>query len=82
MQVSLGEAGKPGSEVFGFSAASVKALSNIEPDRFLCHVLVLERFDWKTIRNRIDKLLMHARACNDWNEVITKLSGCLKYSEE
>jgi len=82
MQVSLGESGKSGGEVFSFSVSSPSALSKLEPNRFISHTLVLDSFDWKRIRKNLEKLLMHTGSCKNWNEVIKNLSGYLKYSDE
>jgi len=82
MQVSLGEAGKPGGEVFSFNVSSPSALAQIESNRFISHTLVLDYFDWESIKKRIDKLLMHTASCKNWNEVIKSLSGYLKCSDE
>lgn len=82
LQVSLGDSGKPGGEVFSFSVSSPSALSQVNPNRFISHTLVLERFEWKDIRTSIEKLLRHTDSCTNWNEVIKSLSGYLKYSDE
>ena len=82
MQVSLGEAGKPGGEVFSFNVSSPSALAQIESNRFISHTFVLDYFDWKSIKKRIEKLLMLTASCKNWNEVIKSLSGYLKYSDE
>lgn len=82
MQVSLGEPGKPGGEVFSFNVSSPSALAQIESNHFICNTLVLDHFDWASIEKRLEKLLMHVSSCANWNEVIKNLSGCLKYSDE
>ena len=82
MQVSLGESGKPGGEVFSFTVSSPSALSTTESNRFISHTLVLDSFDWMSIQKRLEKLLRHATSCKNWDEVIKNLSGCLKYSDE
>ena len=81
MQVSLAEAGKPGGEVFSFNVSSPSALVRLESNRFISHTPVLESFNWKSIKNRIEKLLSHTASCRDWNEVIKNLSGYLKHSD-
>ena len=82
MQVSLGEVGKPGGEVFSFSVSSPSALAQIESNRFISHTLVLDYFGWVSIHKRLEKLLMHTASCTNWNEIIRSLSGYLKYSDE
>ena len=82
MQVVLGEVGKPGGEVFNFNASSASALSKIESNRFISHTLVLDSFDWRSIQNRLEKLLRHTASCTNWSEVIKSLSGYLKFSDE
>ena len=82
MQVSLGEAGKPGGEVFTFNVSSPSALAKIESNRFISHTLVLDSFDWERINKRLEKLLLHTVSCMSWNEVIKSLSGYLRYSDE
>jgi hypothetical protein len=82
MHVSLGESEKPGGEVFSFCVSSPSALSKLASNRFISHTLVLDSFDWKSIRKRLEKLLMHTASCKNWDEVTKKLSGYLKYSDE
>lgn len=82
MQVSLGEIGKPGEEVFNFSVISPFALSKLESNRFISHTFVLDSFEWSVIRKSLEKLLMHTAACKNWNEAIKSLSDYLKYSDE
>lgn len=82
MQVSLGEKEKLGSEVFSFSVTSASALSRVEANRFVSHVLVMDYFDWTQIHKCINKLLLHTESCKNWHDVIKKLSGCLKYSDK
>jgi hypothetical protein len=82
MQVSLGEAGKPGGEVFSFSVSSPSALAKIEPNRFVGHTLVLDYFRWESIKYRLEKLFTHTESCASWIEVINRLAGYLKYSDE
>ena len=82
MQVSIGESGKPGGEVFNFNISSPSALSRIDHNRFISHTLVLKRFEWNVIRKSLEKLLRHTSSCKNWNEAIKNLSCCLQYTDE
>jgi Immunity protein 8 len=82
VQVSLGEIGKPGSEVFGLSVTSPEALASKKQERFLSHVLVLNCFSWEIIRKKIEKLLSHTQGCDSWEDVIITLTGLLDYSDQ
>lgn len=81
VQVSIGEAGKAGGELFNCRICSASALVNAEPGRFISHTLVLDKFDWSAIRKRMDKLLLHASSCKDWDSVITQLYPCLQHAD-
>lgn len=82
MQVSLGEAGKPGGEVFDFMVCSPSALARVESGSFVSHALVLQPFSWESVEIRLKKLLRHAESCADWECAIKKLAGLLRYSDE
>lgn len=82
LQVSIGEVGKPGGEVFALAVCSSKALLKTESGEFLNNTLVIEKFDWMIIQNRITKLLSFCQSASSWKEVILRLSGCLRYSDE
>jgi hypothetical protein len=82
MQVSLGEAGKPGGEVFDFTVCSPSALARVELGSFVCHRLVLRPFSWESIEARLRKLIRHAESCADWECTIKKLAGLLRYTDE
>jgi hypothetical protein len=81
IQLSIGEVGKPGGEVFYLTVISPNALSRIEPGIFLDNTLVIDEFDWDVIRRRITKLFSFCQNATDWKEVILRLAGCLRYSD-
>lgn len=82
LQISIGEVGKPGGEVFNCRVCSVSALANAQPGQFISHTLVLEKFDWSEIKKRIDKLLLHVSSCKDWDCVIKQLYPCIQYADQ
>jgi hypothetical protein len=82
VQVALSERGKGGAEVFGFRACSPSALSKIESGTFLSTLLILDKFDWDSINDRLRKLLMHCASCVSWECVIKKLSGSVRHDGE
>ena len=81
VQVSIGEIGSPGGEVFSLSVCSVSALSEIESGRFVTCTLILERFDWDIIRVRIGKLLRHCESSQEWTDVISTLSPFMRHDD-
>ena len=81
VQAAIEEVGQPGHEVFGFTVCSPSELARTEPGTFVTATLVLERFSWEAVRERLDKLLMHTRSAETWSEVIERLSGVLSYSD-
>ena len=82
VQMSTGEAGKVGGEVFDCRVCSVSALNKSEPGEFTSSTLVLEKFDWADIKTRINKLILHASSCAHWKWVIKQLYPCIQYSDE
>jgi len=82
MQVCIGERGAIGGEVFNFKVCSRSAFDHVQSGTFVSHVLVLEPFNWSALEARLMKLLHHADSCTDWDCVIKKLAGFLRYSDE
>lgn len=82
MQVAVSEVGNPGEEIFGFTICSASALKRVKSNRFVSHTLVLDRFSWSSVRQRLQKLFLHVDSCEDWECVLRKLSCCLKYADE
>lgn len=82
VQVSISEAEEPGKEVFNFRVCSVSALANTEAGQFINHTLVLNKFDWSEIGNRIDKLLLQASSCENWDCVVNRLNPFIEYTDQ
>jgi len=80
VQVSIGEVGKVGHEVFGFRVCSAAKLA-ATPGGMFVSALVLASFDWLEIRSRIAKLLLHTRSCENWDAAIRKLAAYIQYSD-
>ena len=68
-------------EVFVLTVCSPSELERFPSGMFVSHTLVLDRFSWDAIRERLEALLMHVRSAPTWADVITKLSGTLAYSD-
>ena len=81
LQLSIGEKGKPGGEVFSLTVCSPSMLE-IESGMFIQNTLVIDTFSWVIIKKRIEKLLTHVQGSSSWKEVILKLAGLLHYSDE
>lgn len=81
IQISISEVGQSGNEVFNCTVCSASALANIESGKFICHTLVLDEFDWATLKSRIEKLLLHTTSCKDWDCVIKKLYSYIQYAD-
>ncbi len=81
VQFCINEVGKPGDEIFGCTVCSLSALTKMESGDFINHTLVMDRFDWEKLKERINKLLLHTSNCNDWDSVIEKLSPYIQYSD-
>lgn len=77
VQVSLQEVGQEGTEVFGFTVCSPSVLRQTEHGSFIAHTLVLDRFSWEGIRERVEKLLIHVESASSWEDVIWRLRGML-----
>jgi len=60
VQLSIGEVGRGGGEVFSFVVRSASVLSRVEPGTFVTATLVLQRFDWEAVRARVGKRLRPA----------------------
>ena len=82
VQMSVGEVGISGGEVFECRVCSATALATAESGQFISHTLVLDRFEWSAVESRINNLLRHAGSCKDWNCVIKSLYPCVKYSDQ
>ena len=67
-------------KVFNFQVCSPSALSDSESGVFLKHILVLEKFDWLTIKDRIIKLIAECENCPTWEAAVIKLAGSLEYT--
>ncbi len=80
VQISIGELGKVGDEVFGCRVCSASKLAATPSGRFVS-ALVLESFDWAEVRARIGKLLLHASSCESWDAAIKKLAPYIQYSD-
>lgn len=80
LQISIGEVGKPGGEVFSLTVCSPSMIEK-ESGLFIQHTLVLDKFDWEIVNRRIEKLLTLVQNSTSWNEVILKLAGLLHYSD-
>jgi Immunity protein 8 len=80
VQISIGEIGVRGDEVFGLRVCSATRLSEAKDGTFI-HALVLESFSWAHLRARIDKLLLHASSCQSWASLIQKLAPYVQYSD-
>lgn len=81
VQVSLGEVGQPGGEVFSFTACSPSALGRTGDGRFISHTLLITAFDWVVIKARIEKLLLHVSSCESWAQAIQRLSPFLRHDD-
>jgi hypothetical protein len=81
VQVSIGEAGKDGGEVFGCRVCSARKLAATPTGQFV-HALILASFDWVELRDRIASLLLHARSCGNWDAAIRKLAPYIHISVE
>ncbi len=82
VQISIGDSGAEGSEVFACRVCSAAKVASVEAGQFISHTLVLEKFMWSDVENRIQKLLMHTTLCKDWSCVIKSLSPYLEYSDQ
>jgi hypothetical protein len=67
-------------KVFNFQVCSPSALSDSESGVFLKHILVLEKFDWLTIKERIILLIAECENCATWEDAVSKLAGSLEYT--
>jgi len=81
MQVSIGESGTSGGEVFGFTVCSPNKLTLAESGQFVSHTLVLGAYSWDAVLSRVETLLLHTESCRTWDDVISVLSGCLRYTD-
>ena len=81
MQVSIGEIGQAGGEVFHFRVCAASVLRETESGNFISHTLVLEKFSWFELENRLKKLLLHTSSCKDWKSVIEKLQPYIQHSD-
>ena len=81
IQITLAERTGSGGETFELIVCSPNKLAETEPGLFINNTLVIEKFDWDVIKNRIRNLLSFCRGSSSWKEVILKLSGYLKYSD-
>lgn len=81
IQVSIGEIGRTGGEVFSFSVASPSQLARYEAGRFITGTLVLDKFSWSAIEGRLQKLLSFADSAANWQEVIESFQGILQYAD-
>ncbi|MEO0559350.1 MAG: Imm8 family immunity protein [Bacteroidota bacterium] len=70
--VVIEEIGQPGAATFRLSVCSPSALAEEVSGTFVSHTLVLDRFSWEAIQERIEKLLMHADSLQTWDEVIKR----------
>jgi len=70
VQLSIGEVGHGGGEVFSLVVCSASALCRVESGGFVTATLVLERFDWEAVRARVGKLLRNCDPCQSWDEVV------------
>lgn len=68
------------SKIFNFQVCSPSALSDSESGVFLKHILVLEKFDWDIMRQRIIRLIAECQQCNTWEAAVGKLAGSLEYT--
>jgi hypothetical protein len=80
-QIRVGVVGQTASEVFSLTVSSPSALSQAPSGTFVTSTLVLDRFDWLTLRRRVEKLLAQCGDCRDWSEVIQRLSGFLRHND-
>jgi hypothetical protein len=53
MHAAVSDVGRPGEEVFGFTICSPSALASATTDRFVSHTLVLDRFSWSRLKQRL-----------------------------
>lgn len=67
-------------KVFNFQVCSPSALSDSESGVFLKHILVLEKFDWKIMQDRISHLIAECENCSTWEAAVVKLAGSLEYT--
>lgn len=81
ISIYLREKDNPGSELFYLTVCSSNTLASIPSGQFILNTLVLEKFNWDNINDRIQKLLMHCQSCVTWNEVILRLTGFLQYAD-
>lgn len=81
LEISIGELDREGSEVFGCRVCSASKLATAESGEFICHTLVLSKYDWKLVASRIEKLLLHTSSCDNWSSAIKTLSPYLRHSD-
>lgn len=81
VQVSLGEPNARGAEVFSFEVCSPSALAETRPGAFVSTTLVLARFEWAAIHERLTKLLHHCGGCDTWADTISRLSPFLRHDD-
>jgi hypothetical protein len=82
VQLSLGERGQPGTEVFGLKVCSPSQL-RAEDGQFVTHTLVMRAFSWESLRSRLEKLLRQVGAtrATHWTEVVGRLKPYLHASD-
>lgn len=81
-QISIGKVAQTGGEVFNLHVCSPSSLVSIESGKFISQTLVLEKYDYIVIRERIDKLLKHTHSCDNWDSVIKTLCLCIWYADQ
>lgn len=82
VQLSLGERGKRGEEVFGLIVCSPSQL-RAEDGQFVTCTLVMARYSWPQLKARLEKLLRHTGAvrAQSWDEVMSRLKPYLRASD-
>jgi hypothetical protein len=79
VQVSVGEASKPGGVMFSLVVCSPSMLPQADSGCFVSNTLVLEKFDWQAILYRIETELLRCNSCPDWATAIHRLSGRMQH---
>ena len=77
LQVSIGERGKAGGEVFSLDVVSPSQLCRYASGTIISYTLVLDYFDWQVVEDRLSKLLRHAALAKNWEQVVGRFTGLL-----
>jgi hypothetical protein len=77
VEASIGAAGSPGADLFGFQVVGSDRFSENRPEkefRWGRHYLVVDRWDPQVVRRAIDDLCKRVEG-RDWQEIAVKLAS-------